>query len=83
MNFETMQIELTKIVVWTAIAEGIAFFFAMLMLYIVIKYAIRDGINESKLVRRAWHEGITDPIARDAVRATKEAARVLPPMRAD
>lgn len=83
MNFETLQIELTKIVVWTAILEGIAAFFAMLMLYIVIKYAIRDGINESKLVKRSWQESVADPMARDAVREVKDAAKVLPPMRAD
>lgn len=83
MDFQALEIELTKMAVWVAAAQLLAFCITMFVLYLVIKAAIRDGINESKLVNRTWQEGAADPMARDAVRAVKDAAKVLPPMRAD
>lgn len=83
MDFQALEIELTKMAVWVAAAQLLAFCITMFVLYLVIKAAIRDGINESKLVNRTWQEGAADPMARDAVRGVKEAAKVLPPMHAD
>lgn len=83
MDFKALEIELTKAAAWMLFAEALAFVIGMLILYVVIKSAIRDGINESKLVARAWNEGPRDPMQRDAVRATREAAKEMPPMRAD
>lgn len=57
MNFaRDLQAELTRITVFWAAVELIAFIVAMAILYLVIKAAVRDGINESKLGQRtaAW-----------------------------
>ncbi|WP_133156475.1 hypothetical protein [Hydrogenophaga pseudoflava] len=80
---QALEIELTKLALASFLIQlgfVIAFFFT---LYFVIKNAIRDGINESRLAERRWNEGVADPAIRDALRETKEAAKVLPPMRAD
>lgn len=53
MNINAFEQEMTRLsIFWTAI-EIIAFMLTMWVLYGVIKAAVRDGINESKLVK-SW-----------------------------
>lgn len=75
MNFETLQIELTKMAAWAIFAEAIAFAAGMMVLYFVLKAAIRDGINESKM-GDTWRRHVN-------VARTTEEVKDLPPMRAD
>lgn len=82
-NPRDFEIELTKAAAWMIAAELLFFLIGLFLLYLVIKYAIRDGINESRLAERRWTDGATDPAVRDALRETREAAKVLPPIRAD
>lgn len=60
---EALQTEITRIAIFTAAVELIGFLIGAWVLYLVIKAAIRDGINESRLgndwareVRRAERE---------------------------
>lgn len=80
---QAFQIEMTRMTFWLIVGQaiGAALFFAGL--YFAIKAAVRDGINESRLADRRWTDGVPDPAIRDALRETREAAKVLPPMRAD
>ncbi|MDO9292637.1 MAG: hypothetical protein Q7U09_13720 [Hydrogenophaga sp.] len=75
MNFEALQIELTKMAAWAIFAEAIAFAAGMMVLYFVLKAAIRDGINESKM-GDTWRRHVN-------VARTTEEVKDLPPMRAD
>lgn len=68
---------------WLLVAEVIALLLFFLLLYLVIKAAIRDGINESRLADRRWSDAVPDAATRDALRETREAAKGLPPIRAD
>lgn len=77
MNFETLQIELTRIAIWAIAAQVVAFLATMFVLYLVIKSAIRDGINESKM-GDTWRWHVSASAA-----APHEGAKDLPPMRAD
>lgn len=75
MNINAFEQEMTRLAVfWTAI-EIIAFIVTMWVLYAVIKAAVRDGINESGLVK-SW--------ATTARKTRSEEAKDnLPDMRAD
>lgn len=75
MDFRALEIELTKAAAWAVFAEALAFAIGMLILYFVLKAAIRDGINESKM-GDTWRRHV------NATRAP-EGVQDLPPMRAD
>lgn len=60
---KALELELTRIAIFWGVVELISLFLGLWALYLVIKYAIRDGINESRLgndwareVRRAERE---------------------------
>lgn len=55
--------------------EVFAFIFAMVVLYFVVKAAVRNGIDESRLGSRSW---TTPPAKR-----TTRGGDTLPPMHAD
>lgn len=75
MDFRALEIELTKAAAWAVFAEALAFAIGMLILYFVLKAAIRDGINESKMAD-TWRRHV------NTARAS-EGVQDLPPMRAD
>jgi hypothetical protein len=58
------------------VAYAISFAITMWALYVVIKTAIKDGINESRLVDN-WRTRV------EAAKRRKHDGDTLPPMRAD
>ncbi len=64
MNIQVLDAELTRLTLTYLAASLIGFMVSMWVLYIVIKAAIRDGIQESGLVD-TWNK---------AVRGTKDHA---------
>ncbi len=86
---QAFQIEMTRMTFWLIVGQaiGAALFFAGL--YFAIKAAVRDGINESKLGNRDLRpssRGPSEPEAwehhMEAVKV-REAAKTMPPFRAD
>ena len=73
MNWKTFEAELTRIAIFSAAMELIAVIVFFWLLYVVIKSAIRDGINESRLGDR-WSQ---------AVVKSREDVDKLPQMRAE
>lgn len=75
-NLKEFEMQMTKAAFQLMVIEAIAFMIAMWVLYIVIKYAIRDGINESRL-GSDWK--------RTAARAKARThnGNTLPPMHVD
>lgn len=80
---KNFQIVIAKAAAIELLISVLALLVALFLSYLVMKYAIRDGINSSVLGKRRWTEPSDDPHVRDAVRATREAAKELPPMRED
>lgn len=72
-NTKALEMELTRIAIFWAAVELIAVILFFWILYVVIKSAIRDGINESRLGNR-WQQ---------TVAASREEKSDLPPMRAE
>lgn len=72
---------LGQLVIGYAVLEAIGFLAAMLALYYVIRTAVRDGINDSRMVsRQRFAEPMADAHPPPAARA---GADTLPDMRAD
>jgi hypothetical protein len=69
------QIELNRLIVQTAMLELVAWVVGFVVLYFVVRAAVRDGINESRLGERTW----TTP---RSSRSTHDG-NTLPPMHAD
>ncbi|MBX3657071.1 MAG: hypothetical protein KF740_01410 [Ramlibacter sp.] len=57
MNMHAFETEMTRMVISGLVLYAIGFAFSMWALYIVIKYAIRDGINESRLANN-WERTV-------------------------
>ncbi|WP_382160391.1 hypothetical protein [Hydrogenophaga sp. ANAO-22] len=77
MQFEiAMRREVFQMIVLGAIASTISFLITMYVLYIVIKNAVRDGINESRLTDN-WRGRVA------AAKRTTHDGDTLPPMHAD
>jgi hypothetical protein len=55
MDMTTFSATLTRLSLWYLAASAVGFIATMYVLYLVVKAAIRDGIDESALVRRPWH----------------------------
>jgi hypothetical protein len=70
-NIKGFEAELTRIAIFSVAMEIIALILFFWVLYLVIKCAIRDGINESKLGARRMAESKPTRI------------EDLPPMRAE
>lgn len=70
-----LQTELTRIAIFWAALEVIAFLGAMGVLYLVVRAAVRDGINDSRLGAR------TTPLHAEVRR--KHAAGELDEIRID
>ncbi|OGB13080.1 MAG: hypothetical protein A2W72_16175 [Burkholderiales bacterium RIFCSPLOWO2_12_67_14] len=72
MDFER---ELVRLVIWWGAMSLAGFIFSMWVLYLVIKSAIRDGINESRIAD-TWGRQVS------AAKAREETTK-MPPIRAD
>lgn len=70
-NIKAFEAELTRLAIFTIAMEIVALILIFWLLYIVIKCAIRDGINESRLGER------------QRAIAKREDPDGLPPMRAE
>jgi len=70
-NINGFEAELTRIAIFSVAMEIIALILFFWVLYVVIKSAIRDGINESRLGERR------------TVITAREEIKDLPPMRAE
>jgi hypothetical protein len=70
-NIKAFEAELTRFAIFSIALEIIALILFFLILYWVIKSAIRDGINESRLGERR------------TVFTAREETKDLPPMRAE
>lgn len=70
-NIKGFEAELTRIAIFSVAMEIIALILFFWVLYVVIKSAIRDGINESRLGERR------------TVITAREETKDLPPMRAE
>lgn len=75
-NLKEFEMQMTKAAFQLMVLEAIGFMLAMWVLYIVIKYAIRDGINESRL-GNDWQRTAA------RVKARTHDGDTLPPMHAD
>ncbi|MCW5669985.1 MAG: hypothetical protein KIT86_10000 [Hydrogenophaga sp.] len=69
------QIELNRLIVQTAVLELIAWVVGFVVLYFVVRAAVRDGINESRLGERT--------VAKPRARPSTHDGNTLPPMHAD
>ena len=78
-NTKAFEVEMARITMQVIVWEVIAFVVGMFVLYFVLKAAIRDGINESKLGERQMGAG--DPWRQEVERA-REGGQ-LPPMKAE
>lgn len=78
-NTKAFEAEMTRITMQVIIWDVITFVVGMFVLYLVLKAAIRDGINESKLGERQM--GAADPWRQEVERA-REGGQ-LPPMKAE
>lgn len=70
-NIKGFEAELTRIAIFSVAMEIIALILFFWVLYVVIKSAIRDGINESRLGERR------------TVITAREETKDFPPMRAE
>lgn len=75
-NTKAFEAELNRITMQVIAWEVIAFVVGMFVLYFVLKAAIRDGINESRLGERQ-----VDPWRQEVERAKVE--ELIPPMKAE
>lgn len=75
-NTKAFEAELNRITMQVIAWEVIAFVVGMFVLYFVLKAAIRDGINESRLGERQ-----VDPWRQEVERARVE--ELIPPMKAE
>lgn len=73
MNLHSLEVELTRVALFWFAVNLVALIVGIWITYLVIKNAIRDGINESRLGDR-WTR---------AVERAREDPDALPPMRAE
>lgn len=78
-NAKALEAELTRMLVFSAAIDLVVLIVSLWVLYLVIKAAVRDGINESRMVERPRlpRRDTTPPIE-----ANTEPAD-LPPMKAE
>lgn len=74
-----VSLMLGQLVVGYAVLEFIAYTLAMVVLYYVVRYAVRDGIDDSRLGRARFIE----PRADAPPPVTTRTGAGLPDMRAD
>ncbi|MDP2380991.1 MAG: hypothetical protein Q8M35_11010 [Pseudohongiella sp.] len=85
-DLKQLEIEVTKAALQLAIWEFLGFVFFMVVLYFVVKAAVRDGVNESRMGAASRGRGGREPGDwAHHVEATKvrEVADKMPPIRAD
>ncbi|MFN7120875.1 MAG: hypothetical protein ACK4NM_02460 [Hydrogenophaga sp.] len=75
-NLKQFEIEMTKAAFQLMVLEAIAFAIGMVVLYMVIRYAIRDGINDSRLGNE-WRATV------NRSRTTTRDGDTMPPMHVD
>lgn len=86
IDLEQLQFEVTKAALQVAIWEFLSFVGFMVVLYFVVKAAVRDGVNESRMsVARESRggrepEGWGHPVE---VAKVRDVAHKMPPFRAD
>lgn len=78
-NTKAFEAEMARITMHVIAWEVIAFVVGMFVLYFVLKAAIRDGINESRLGERQMSAG--NPWRQEVEKARD--GEQLPPMKAD
>ncbi|PKO69011.1 MAG: hypothetical protein CVU22_06335 [Betaproteobacteria bacterium HGW-Betaproteobacteria-16] len=76
LDLKAFEVEMTKLTMQMIAWEVVTFVIGMFVLYLVLKAAIRDGINESRL-GDTWKAQV-----RAAERTEAEGGK-LPPIRAD
>jgi hypothetical protein len=76
MNLKTFELEMTRLAFLWGLIEIIGFAIGLWLLYLVIKNAIRDGINESRLTDN-WNKTASIAKEREAI------AKAIPDMRAE
>ncbi|MDO9482965.1 MAG: hypothetical protein Q8S96_09700 [Hydrogenophaga sp.] len=79
-NTKAFEAEMARITMQVIVWEVIAFVVGMFVLYFVLKAAIRDGINESKLGERQMGGGGGDQWRKEVEKAMEGQ---LPPMKAE
>ncbi|MGE0332768.1 MAG: hypothetical protein AB7P37_18990 [Ramlibacter sp.] len=52
MDLRTIELEMTRALLWYAAVMLLGYIVSMYVLYLVIRYAIRDGIRDSGLTDR-------------------------------
>jgi hypothetical protein len=85
-DLKQLEVEVTKAVLQVAIWEFLSFVAFMVVLYFVVKAAVRDGVNESRMGVARERRGGRDPEGwAHQVEASKirEGAVKMPPFRAD
>ncbi len=75
MNWQAFELEMTRLTIFIFAVEAIAFIVVCWVMYIVIKSAIRDGINESRLGDR-W----TAEVQKARWQADREGPPTVPDM---
>ena len=86
IDLKQLEVEVTKAALQVAIWEFLSFVGFMVVLYFVVKAAVRDGVNESRMgatrARRGGREpeGWTDQVEAAKVR---DGTSKMPPIRAD
>jgi len=75
MNLRAFEAEMTRAAIFWAAVELAAFIIGMYILYLVVKAAVRDGIQESGLIA-TWKQSVR-------AKAEQDHAAGLPDMRAD
>lgn len=76
MDIKAFELELTRMAIFWGALELIGFLVGLWMLYLVIKNAIRNGINESNLTNN-WSNTAKTAIEKEAI------ARTIPDMKAE
>ena len=76
LGMKALELELTRLAIWWVAVSLVGYILGMWVLYIVIKSAIRDGIQESGLVR-TWSRTVAEQ------QDTHPTPLPLPPMRAE
>jgi hypothetical protein len=85
-DLKQLEMEVTKAAMQLAIWEFLGFVFFMTVLYFVVKAAVREGVNESRMGAARGGHGRREPGDwAQQVEASKvrEGAEKMPPMRAD